>query len=317
MALDGQQTRVPPVFTTIDIPLPSSKVLVALVQLDGPLPLGKDTIAWRGRDTYRWKSMEAIKLRQDKALAIVDHLAATHQKSMLVIFPEYSVALDPETCALLQAAASRNMQIIVAGGDNMRIGDGNIVHARSAIFIPGGEEPQWVTKRTLSKWEERFIDAPPGEITNPILTWKAEGRRCWIVVSLCLDFVARVLEDQARLPYPAEPVLYAVPMCSPTHEEFYMYADSILSRDGGRAILLANCVGVDACGRSAIFAVTPAGQRGQPALRCPDSGECVLVVELDCANLAPPKRTLVNGPPGALGRPSELVNESETLPIRI
>lgn len=82
-ATDGQCKKIP-------VNLTSSKIIVAIAQLQGPLPDGKHKTVIKDRETLAWKSLEDIRTRLDKVYAIFDALNQATLRPDIVVFPEYS-----------------------------------------------------------------------------------------------------------------------------------------------------------------------------------------------------------------------------------
>src|SRR5436305_14816224 len=75
----------------IQVPLTDSRLVIAMAQIEGPLPAGKHLAFVEGRETYFWKSREDVNLRIKKAESILDFLHAAHPQVNIVLFPEYSL----------------------------------------------------------------------------------------------------------------------------------------------------------------------------------------------------------------------------------
>ncbi|MEK6334467.1 MAG: hypothetical protein AABM67_05930 [Acidobacteriota bacterium] len=269
----------------VPLPLRDSKIMIAMVQLEGPLPHGKTIIASHGRETYEWRSLKEIKKRKAKAGLILDFLAEQHPDTNIVIFPEYSLPVR-EVLPLIKKKSESHNQIIIPGADNMRQRDRRVILNRCPVVIPGHEDV-WITKRHPSQWESQYVDEPL-DASNPVFTWEVEGRKYWIAVHICLDFTY-ITQDPLR--DKKEPVIHLVPMCSPDNQTFRTYADTTLLEDGGRATLLCNTVGERWPGASSLYAITPTGVRLQPAYELTSNKESVVFFELDCNNLVLPKRS--------------------------
>jgi len=184
----------------------------------------------------------------------------------------------------LQKKADEYNFIIVGGADTIWQPDSTEIFNQSPIIIPTLEEPLWVTKRAVSQWEEGLVDEP-AEVTQPILTWEADGREFWISTHVCLDF------SLASDDFKSGGGLFLVPMSSPDVMSFLGWADALLRLPGGTATVLCNCVGEFAKGQSGVVAVNPGGKPFQAAFELSTTKEQVAVFEIDMQNLSPPKKT--------------------------
>lgn len=270
----------------IPIQIPGSKLVVAMVQLEGPLPSGKTLVASSGRETYEWKSLNEIDRRIAKAVRILDFLHEQHPDTNIVVFPEYSLPLVDAVPVLHEKSRLYN-QIIVAGADNMRQARSRKIFNKCAVLVPDRTEPIWITKRHLSQWEQPYLDEPQ-EVSNPVLRWEASGQTYLIAIYICLDFTFAIRDPLDTVD---NSVIYLVPMCSPENHTFRAHADAILGEKENRAVLLSNCLPPAGAGASSLFAVTPGGSRLRPAYELPPSRECFAVLELDCSHLTLPRRT--------------------------
>lgn len=267
-----------------DLAFPTSTLWIAMVQLSGP---GQEKIraVVDSRETLQWHSLGAISARLDKACKILDFLFQQHPEVQLVVFPEYSIAVE-ESLPVLQSKADAHRVTIVAGSDNIRRGPKQIYN-QCAVVIPN-RNPVWVTKCHVSKWEVGVVDEPPPKTTNPVLGWTVDDIEYRLRVSICLDFTTIVREGASD---DGHPVIHVVPMCSPEMQAFRVYADTLLWEEKGRAVVLCNCVGSGAAGQSAIYALTPTGQHLEPVHELSDHKEGIAVFELHCDSLVLPKRT--------------------------
>jgi hypothetical protein len=265
--------------------LQGDKLVMAFVQLEGPLPAGKTKVARRGRDTYDWMSRDQINLRIDKAVSIVDQLHNKHPNLNLLVFPEYSLPLN-DIVDVMSEKSNKYGVIIVPGSDNVPVGKKGKILNRTKILIPGQSKYPTMAKAHLSQWELTFVDSET-DFKGTLLTWGSGRNRYSVAIFLCLDFT---LWPVHQLPT-GLPGVVLVPMCSPDLDTFRTYADTMLWEDAGRAVVLCNCTGSAFAGSSALFAVTPGGQRLKPALQLSPSREGVAVVNLDCSCLNIPRRT--------------------------
>lgn len=265
--------------------LRNSKLTIAIVQIEGPLPNGKHQSPISNRDTLVWKSSTDIKQRVTKVGDILDSLNQIPDKIDIVVFPEYSIPVE-NALPSLQRKANQYKQIIIAGSDNIYHSDTNKIYNKCPIIIPGRAEPIWVLKRKLSQWEHGLVDEP-GQSSIPILTWEADSRTFWLSVYICLDF--ELARDEIR----KGGGIIIVPMCSRDINSFYGWADNALRLENGTATILCNCIGSKevSAGQSGVVAVIPNGKSFQPAFSMSDSKESVAIFEIDCKQLAPPKKT--------------------------
>src|ERR1044072_807388 len=129
----------------VPLPLTTSTLTIAMVQLEGPLPGGKTIIASHGRETFEWQSLEEINKRLLKAELVLDFLGTHHPDTNVVVFPEYSLPVREILPSLKKKAALYN-QIIIPGADNMRQRDKKTILNRCPIILPNSEII-WITKR--------------------------------------------------------------------------------------------------------------------------------------------------------------------------
>jgi predicted amidohydrolase len=265
--------------------LRSSKLRIAMVQLEGPLPHGKHQSPLGSRDTLVWKSSIGIKQRIAKACNILDSLNQFSAKVDIVVFPEYSIPVENALSAL-QKKANQYKQIIIPGSDNIHQADIDRIYNKCPVIIPERKNPIWVMKRKLSQWEHGLVDEPE-KVSVPFFTWEAENKTYWFSVYICLDF------EQARDEIRKGGGIFIVPMCSRDISSFHSWADNALRLENGTATVLCNCVGAKevSVGQSGVVAVVPGGKSLQPAFSLSDSKEAVAVFEIDCKQLAPPKKT--------------------------
>lgn len=274
------------ILTKYPIDLKKTKIVIAIAQLQGPLPDGKHKTVINDRETLAWKSLDDIKSRLEKVNAILDNLSQGTLKPDIVVFPEYSFPVEraiPE----LQKRATEYGFIIVGGADSILQPNGKDIYNQSPILLPGHEQPIWVTKGVVSQWEEGLVDEP-GETAHPLLTWEVEGREFWISIHICLDF-SRASEE-----FKSGGGLFIVPMCSPDVMSFLGWADNLLRLERGTATVLCNCVGEGAKGQSGLVAVNSGGKPFQAALELSAKKEQVSVFEIDLNHLSPPKKTPTN-----------------------
>jgi len=267
----------------IPINLGTSKIVVAIAQVNGPLPDGKQKVVIADRETLEWKSLDDIRSRLEKAYAILDEISTGPLKPDIVVFPEYAFPVQRAVGELQQRADKYNF-IIVGGADLIRQSNSAHIFNQSPIMIPGHAEPVWVTKRTISQWEEGLVDEP-GEITQPVLTWKVNGLKYWISTYISLDFsfgAQRISRGGG---------LFLVPMCSPDVMSFRGWADTLLRLEGGTATVLCNCVGGGSKGQSSVVVSNPSGKPFQAAFEMSTNREEVSVFEIDLQHLAPPRKT--------------------------
>lgn len=274
-------------FTECMLPLKTDSLTVALIQIEGPLPNGKHlSVVGSTRQTYAWRDLKEMDGRIAKAIHIIRHLKEAHSGIDVFVFPEYSLPVE-RALSQLREVSRETGSIIIPGADCVRQRRGEI-YVQSSVLLPD-RDPVLVTKATLSKWEQGYVDAP-STVTNPIFTWKAGESSYSLTVFLCLDLVlaSRALE---KLPN-AHPGVIIAPMDSPDVDTFRAHADSLLRSELGMAVLLANCVGEGACGRSAVYAVTADGTSLRPAVELSTAGEAAAVCEIRCNHLAPPRKTI-------------------------
>ena len=274
--------------TKIELKLGKSQLTVALVQIEAAFPDDKIKTVVDGRETFSWRSLDGIHRRTAKVLSILDFIHREHPETDVVVFPEYSIPLL-NAIEALQRKADQHGTIIIAGSDNIADKANGLIMNRSPIVLPG-REPVWVSKRELSQWEVGYVDSPPTEITNPVLSWSIDDRRFWLAVDVCLD-ASFLISDEIHLD--PNPGMYIVPMCSREVTTLRTYADTLLRADGGRAVVLCNAVGEFAGGSSCVMAVTPGGRLLQPALELSESDEQLAIVELDYSQFAPRRKTSV------------------------
>lgn len=268
---------------TYGIGFKNSKVVIALVQTWGPLP-AKGRAVVRGRERLTWTSLEEIRSRTDKALEVIDGLSRLPLRPDVVVFPEYSLPLMKATIGRLQEKANEHRFVIIPGSDSFPESKSSNVYTKCPVILPDCSSPIWVTKRQLSQWEMGLIDVPERS-SSPIFTWDANGARYWLSVYLSLDFTLAQSETQRG------GGIFIVPMCSPDIYSFLGWADAALRLENGSATVLCNCVGEGAAGQSGVVAVAPDSRPFNPAFAFPDSKEAIAVFELDCQQLAPPKKT--------------------------
>jgi len=272
--------------TEIPLELDDTKVVIALIQIKSAFPDGKEEVYLSGRETFAWKSRAEIEERMGKAYEILEFIHTTHPETNIVIFPEYTLPVET-MISDLQERATLYDQIIIGGGDSIWQPDGKTIFNQCPVFLPRREQPIWITKRRLSQWESGKVDEPQSH-QNPVFTWEVNGKKSWIVLHICFDFLLAIRE---ALPSDKDPVLHITSMCSPDINTFITYADTILWEEGGRAVVLCNCAGEQFAGNSSVFAVTPSGKRLKPALEIPDRQEGLLIFELDVSSLILPKKT--------------------------
>lgn len=282
-------------FEECDLPINTDSLTVAVIQLESSFPNGKHVSVIGGRQTFAWRSLVDMDARIRKACQIIRCLQKQHPKIDLFIFPEYSLPVE-RALTDLQTISQETGAVIIAGADNIVQPGGDIIYVQSYIILPG-RDPYVVTKATLSKWEQGFVDTP-SSVTNPIFSWQGNESRYSLAVFPCVDLLlaSRALE---KLPN-THPGVIVSPMCSPDMDTFRIHSDYLLRNEQGMAVLLANCIGEGACGRSAIHAVTAEGTTLHPALELPEV-EAAAVCEIRCNHLVPPRKT-VPGLPEALGR---------------
>ncbi|MBU1707345.1 hypothetical protein KKB28_05460 [bacterium] len=280
-----------------NLPFKSHKLIIAMVQLEGPEPSGKIVaVSDDGRDRYMWKSMDEVNRRVDKSISVIDEICKQHLEPNVVVFPEYSIpllqAVDP-----LQKKANEYDIVIVAGSDTVPVGKRS-VFSQTAVIVPHSDEPIMIHKRHLSKWElEKGRVDTYEDLPRPLFKWKIEEQEYYLSIYQCLDFTFwpndPPLRDQA--------LIVLVPMCTPDLDTMHVYADTLLWQDGGRIVVLPNCVGGSFPGRSSVFAVTPLGKRLKPAIELPMDIECFAVFDINCDSMVTSLRTPQN-PKSPLGK---------------
>ena len=297
--------------------LDKSNLVIAMAQLEGPIPRGKRKVVINGRESYEWTSLDETSARLQKAYSILKFLNTFPKKVDLVVFPEYSLPLeDDEAIVTLQGLSTEYNQVIVAGADTIRQPNSSLILNQSAIFIPAEEEPIWVTKRQLSRWETGYVDSPE-QVSVPVFTWEEGRDHYWMRVYICSEFPLVVQEiptsgSEPDLGMNRGPGLLIVPMCSPEVHSFRTYADLLLRREEGTATILCNCIGeTGAVGFSSVITVLPDGRSLQPALELRDNAEAVAVFELDLKGLAPHKKSRI-GERGAVG--NRYLYDVQTMP---
>jgi hypothetical protein len=266
----------------LDFHTPTIKVCFA--QLQGPMPRGKREIFIQGRQTYEWDNKEEVEDRLIKVRAILKFIEDNQPDTNIVIFPEYSAPSIYLNDVYREYSNKLNC-VIVGSPDNIHV-DGKIYN-KAPIYLPNVESTIWITKRHLSQWEAGYIDEP---VTPdiPIFFWEVDGKRYWVSIHICLDFLFSLDE---HYPPKDEPVLMLVTMCSPDIMTFNNFADTHFIHPGGRAVILSNCVGGQFAGRSAIFAETPSGTKFFPAFYIRDKQEAIAFVEIDCDRYKLPKKS--------------------------
>jgi predicted amidohydrolase len=265
------------------VDLKSSTLVIAIAQIEGPLPNGKHTSLVGERNSLAWKTIEDVNARIDKACGILDALNRTSRKADVVVFPEYSLPVM-KALPRLHEKANQYGQIIIAGADSIHDPRTKHIYNQSPIIIPHKRSPIWATKRELSQWEQGLVDEPT-HASVPVLTWDADGRSHWLSVYICLDFRHASHETKKG------GGIFIVPMCSPDVHSFRGWADSALRLEDGTATVFCNCIGGEAVGQSGVVAVVPRGKPFKSAFDLPESEEAVAVFEIDCNHLAPPKIT--------------------------
>lgn len=268
----------------VTVPFAKTTIKIALLQLSGPAS-GKLTAFVGGRETFVWASHEEVLQRRRKAQKILQHISDHYHGTDLVIFPEYSLPVE----TLLddfQRFANDHGAVIIGGSDNIRRGHAKIYN-ECPVIIPNRPEPVWIHKRELSQWEITKVDPWRGA-PNPIFTWRHHGVQYWFSVHICLDFLNALSEPVHTL---AKPGFLVAPMCSPDVTTMRTYSDSLLRADSGRACLLCNAHDTFAVGNSSVMAVTPTGKALEPAIEISREGEYLLLFELSCDSLAPPRKT--------------------------
>ncbi|MGH8612692.1 MAG: NACHT domain-containing protein [Gammaproteobacteria bacterium] len=172
------------------VPLKSARVRIALLQLAGPLPIGKETLVIHGRPTLQWKST-LVADRIARATALVEALSRCEPRPDIIIFPEYTTPLTAEAISGLQAIADGNDIIIISGADNEtpRSAQGRQRITQSVVIIPRAE-PAYVEKRKLSVWElEKGRVDEPTDARLHAFAWKVGDASYWFSVQVCIDFL--------------------------------------------------------------------------------------------------------------------------------
>lgn len=299
----------------IELDLDKSTLLIAMAQIEGPIPNGKRKVVIRGRESYEWTSLEEINSRLQKAYSILHFLNTFPKKVDVVIFPEYSLPLDERSTQRFQELSTEYNQIIVAGADTIRHPESGLILNQCPVFIPAAAGPVWVSKRELSRWETGYVDLP-SEVSVPVFVWKDGGDHFWMRVYICSEFPLVVQEVSA--PSSVDPIankgpgLLVVPMCSPEVHSFRTYADLLLRREQGTASILCNCISeTGAVGFSSVITVLPSGRSLQPALELHENKEAVAVFELDLKSLAPHRKAKF-GEKAAVG--NRYIYNIQTLP---
>jgi len=269
----------------------STTMCIAIAQIEGPRPSGKVIRPTDdGRETYGWNTLEDMRNRISKACAIMRSLAQKAPRPHLIVFPEYSLPIE-FGMERLRAVAEECKLIVVTGGDNIRDRNTGRIYNRAAILIPGRQETLWASKRILSQWEAGYLDEPP--IADvPIVKWRVQNKEYWIRFPICLDFLVTAQDPGA---FHRGGGIYVTPMCSPDIATFRVMADALLRVEEGTATILCNCVGQDVAGGSSVVAVVPDRRPLKPAIELSDREEGIAIVQIDCANLAPAKKTPVHG----------------------
>jgi hypothetical protein len=265
------------------IHLPSSKVVIAIAQIEGPFPNGKQRVVVEGRETLGWRSLADIESRLNKASAILDALATSSLRPHIVVFPEYSLPVQ-QAVPRLQQHADRHGFIILGGGDMVQQQGSSEILTQSPIFVPGRKNPIWITKNVISKWEDGLVDEPTKQ-TQHLLTWKADGNKYWISTSLSLDF--SLAQKWTR----RGGGLFLISMCSPDVISFRGWADTLLRLPGGTATIMCNCVGQSVAGQSGVVAVDATAHPFQTVFELSENREQVAVFEIECRHLSVPTRT--------------------------
>lgn len=261
--------------------LRSSKITIAICQLETD---GKHKTLVGDRNSFGWKNIEDVNERVRKAGEIVDSLNRLPKQQIdIIVFPEYSLPIE-KVVPLLQQKSHQYGQIIVAGADNIVQEDSSRILNQCPIILPN-KKIVWVTKRQLSPWEHGYVDEPEN-FQVPKLTWKdADGNKYWMAVSICLDF------NLAKKEYSKGGGIFIVPMCSPDVDAFRGWADDLMRLEHGTATVLCNGFGELGAGQSSLIAMIPDGKPFKPAFELPESKEAIAVFEIDCKQLAPPKKT--------------------------
>ncbi len=271
-------------FNPIELQFSSTTLKVCFAQLIGPAPKGKKEIFIQGRQTYEWESKDEVDERIAKVRSILSFISERHESVDIIVFPEYSapsVYLDDD----YRECANNLNCMIIGSPDNFH--DGGKIYNKTPIYLPNREQPIWLVKRHMSQWEAGYIDEP-GNIRNPIFYWQVGGKKYWISIHVCLDFLFSLDEHD---PPKEDPALMIVTMCSPEIMTFNNFADTHFIHPGGRAVILCNCTGSAFAGRSAVFAETPGGAKFTPAFFIRDKREAVAIVEIDCEKFKLPRKS--------------------------
>jgi hypothetical protein len=163
-----------PKLKQIPVNLSTSLIEIAMVQMDSAFPSGKTVVVSQGRETFEWVSLSEIELRKEKAHLILDFLQTYHPNTKIIVFPEYSLPVQ-EIRHELQEKANVYDQIIIAGADNIRQANGQILN-QCPVIIPHKKEPVWITKRRLSQWETGKVDEPDIG-ANPVFNWQVQDNK--------------------------------------------------------------------------------------------------------------------------------------------
>ena len=271
-------------YDELSVPFSKSRLRIALVQLAGPHG-AKQPIFLHGRETFAWTSQEEVALRRHKAQRVLATLRDQHPGTDLLVFPEYSLPLD-EVLDDLQDFATQENVVVIGGSDSFRTSQGRIYN-QCPVLIPTHEAPIWIRKRDLSQWELNRVDEAKVR-RRPLFVWTHEGVAYWFAVYICLDFRGAIAEP---LNADKRPGFFVVPMCSPDVSMMRTFADTLLRADAGRASVLCNAADEFSIGNSCLMAVTPTGRLLEPAIELPRTGEFLLVFDLDCSRLVPPRKT--------------------------
>src|SRR5438105_2480073 len=102
----------------IQVPFRSHRVSIVMGQLSGPSEAKQLSFA-EGRETYHWKSEEEVRQRLVKVEHILAHITRESRHTDLLVFPEYSVPVEP-ALKLLQEFSTANETVIIGGSDNIR-----------------------------------------------------------------------------------------------------------------------------------------------------------------------------------------------------
>ena len=267
----------------VKINLSSSKMVIAVVQMESPFPKGKQRSVIGNRESLSWTSFEEIANRIHKACNILDMLNERHPNIDLVVFPEYSLPIT-QSLGKLQEKANQFQNIIIAGADSIHQSNSNEVFTQCPVIIPERENPVWITKCMPSKWEYGLIDSPKS-VHNPTLTWEADGQLYWLSVYIGLDFSLALQETKKG------GGIFIVPLCSPDMNSFRGWADNLLRLENGTATVLCNCVGESSAGKSGVVAIVPDGKPFSSAFELSYKEEATAVFEIDLKHLSPPKKT--------------------------